>query len=212
MSGRKFTIGLAVSAALVALSASFGAASAGEVSASDILNALKPKGATRSLSGPSVAAKTLSAEDQKFLDSIRTKRTRSLSGPERERVTSLAKDKQSIDLEITFDYNSANISRKAVGQVTELGKALSDPSMKGSVFLVGGHTDAKGGDDYNQALSEKRADAIKRYLSEKFGISAENLVTVGYGKTQLKNTANPTAEENRRVQVVNMEASKEARN
>jgi outer membrane protein OmpA-like peptidoglycan-associated protein len=213
MSGRKFRIGLAVSAALIALSASLGAASAGEVSASDILNALKPKGATRSLSGPSTAAaKTLSAEDQKFLDSIRTKRTRSLSGAERDRVTSIAQTKQSIDLEITFDYNSANIGRKAMGQVTELGKALSDPSMKGSVFLVGGHTDAKGGDDYNQSLSEKRADAIKRYLSEKFGIPAENLVTVGYGKTQLKNTANPTAEENRRVQVVNMEASKEARN
>jgi len=209
MSARKFTIGLA--AAAVALAATIGSASAGEVSASEILNALKPKGATRSLSG-APAARAINAEDQKFLDSIRTKRTRSLSAGERDRVTSLAKDKQSIDLEITFDYNSAVISRKALSQVEQLGKALSDPSMKGSVFLVGGHTDAKGGDDYNQSLSEKRADAIKRFLSERFGIAAENLVTVGYGKTQLKNTADPTAEENRRVQVVNMEASKEARN
>ncbi len=210
MSARKFTIGLA--AAAVALAATIGSASAGEVSASEILNALKPKGATRSLSGPAPTAKVLNTEDQKFLDSIRTKRTRSLSAGERDRVTALAKDKQSIDLEITFDYNSAVISARAAKQVQELGKALSDPSMKGSVFLVGGHTDAKGGDDYNQSLSEKRADAIKRYLAERFGISAENLVTVGYGKTQLKNTANPLADENRRVQVVNMEASKEARN
>ena len=77
----------------------------------------------------------------------------------------------------------------------ELGKALSDPELKGSVFLVGGHTDAKGGDDYNQGLSERRAEAIKNYLTEKFGLQAENLVTVGYGKTQLKNTDNPTARE-----------------
>jgi hypothetical protein len=38
------------------------------------------------------------------------------------------------------------------------------------------------------------------------------MVTVGYGKTQLKNSDNPLAEENRRVQVVNMESSREARN
>jgi outer membrane protein OmpA-like peptidoglycan-associated protein len=215
MSGRqvKFRLGLAVSAALFALAATIGPISAFEQkSADEILNALKPKGATRSLSGPSTSTKALSAEDQKFLDTIRTKRTRSLSGPERERVASIAESKQSIDLDITFDYNSATISRKAMGQVQELGKALSDPSMKGTVFVVGGHTDAKGGDDYNQSLSEKRADAIKRYLAEKFGISAENLVTVGYGKTKLKNPANPLADENRRVQVVNMDASKEARN
>jgi hypothetical protein len=36
-------------------------------------------------------------------------------------------------------------------------------------------------------------------------------VTAGYGKTQLKNSSNPFADENRRVQVVNMETSKEAR-
>jgi outer membrane protein OmpA-like peptidoglycan-associated protein len=80
------------------------------------------------------------------------------------------------------------------------------------VFLVAGHTDGKGTDQYNQILSERRAENIKQYLMQKFGIAGDNLVAVGYGKTQLKNTANPQADENRRVQVVNMEASKEARN
>ena len=76
--------------------------------------------------------------------------------------------------------------------------------VAGSVFLVAGHTDGKGGDEYNQGLSERRAEAIKRYLVRKFGLAAENLVTAGYGKTQLKNSGNPFADENRRVQVVNM--------
>jgi outer membrane protein OmpA-like peptidoglycan-associated protein len=210
----KFRVGLAVSAALLVLSAGIGSIAAAEQKTADqILNALKPKGATRSLSaGTTQTAKSISAEDQRFLDSLRTKRTRSLSAGDRERVASLAKDQPSIDLEITFDYNSANISRKAQGAVAELGKALSNPTLKGGVFLVAGHTDAKGGDEYNQALSEKRADAIKRHLTEKFGIAAENLVTVGYGKTQLKNQGNPLSEENRRVQVVNMEGTREARN
>ena len=58
-------------------------------------------------------------------------------------------------------------------------------------------------DTYNQGLSERRAEAVKRFLAEKYGIDASNLVTVGYGKTQLKNPAGPFASENRRVQVIN---------
>ncbi len=73
------------------------------------------------------------------------------------------------------------------------------------LFIVAGHTDAAGSDAYNQELSERRADAIKRYLVEKAGIPAANLVTVGYGRTKLKDSANPLSEVNRRVQVANTE-------
>ena len=78
-------------------------------------------------------------------------------------------------------------------------------SLKGSTFVVAGHTDAAGGEAYNQDLSERRADSIKRYLVDKYGIAATDLVTVGYGKSKLKDPAQPMAEVNRRVQVVNME-------
>jgi outer membrane protein OmpA-like peptidoglycan-associated protein len=71
--------------------------------------------------------------------------------------------------------------------------------------VVAGHTDAAGGEGYNQDLSERRADSIKRYLVEKYSISATDLVTVGYGKSKLKDPNQPMAEVNRRVQVVNME-------
>jgi len=89
--------------------------------------------------------------------------------------------------------------------VQELGKALSNPNLKGSTFVVAGHTDAIGGDAFNQDLSERRADTIKRYLIDKYGITGSDLVTVGYGKTKLKDTANPADPINRRVQVVNMD-------
>jgi outer membrane protein OmpA-like peptidoglycan-associated protein len=186
-------------------------AAAEEKSADQILNALKPKAVTRSLTGGAPVRKT-SPEDQRFVDSLRGKTTRSLSGGDRDRVAAIAKEKPSIDLEINFQYNSAAITGKAVAAVAELGKALSNPDLKGGVFLVAGHTDAKGADQYNQILSERRAEAIRQYLMQKYGIAGDNLVAVGYGKTQLKNTANPLADENRRVQVVNMEASKEAKN
>ncbi len=99
----------------------------------------------------------------------------------------IAKSRPSIDLEINFDYNSANIGSKATPQVTALGQALTSSELKGRTFILAGHTDAKGGDSYNQALSERRADAVKRFLSQKYGIEVTHLVTVGYGKTQLKN-------------------------
>ena len=76
--------------------------------------------------------------------------------------------------------------------------------MKGSTFVVAGHTDAVGSDPYNQDLSERRADSVKRYLVEKYGIPGADLVTVGYGETKLKDPKNPISEVNRRVQVVNM--------
>ena len=55
--------------------------------------------------------------------------------------------------------------------VQELGKALSNSSLKGSTFVVAGHTDAIGGESYNQDLSERRADTIKKYLTEKYGLT-----------------------------------------
>jgi outer membrane protein OmpA-like peptidoglycan-associated protein len=89
--------------------------------------------------------------------------------------------------------------------VQELGKALSNPSLKGSTFVVAGHTDAAGTETYNQDLSERRADTIKKYLSEKYGIAGSNLVTVGYGESKPKDANAPMDPTNRRVQVVNMD-------
>src|SRR4029079_5124498 len=110
---------------------------------------------------------------------------------ERQEIAELAATKPKIDLEIQFDYNSADISKTSVTAVQELGKALSDASLTGSTFVLAGHTDAIGGEAYNQDLSERRADTIKKYLTEQYGIAGSNLVTVGYGKTQRKDAQAP---------------------
>lgn len=200
-------------AAGIAMSMSAGSAGAADNATEEqILRALTPKRLTRSLSAPSAADQAKAAQQQQFVNTIKNRATRSLSTGEREQIAEIAKEKPNIDLEITFDYNSANISQKALPAVTALGKALTNPDLKGTTFVLAGHTDAAGGDTYNQDLSERRADSIKKYLMEKFGIAAADLVTVGYGKTKLKNPGSPTAEENRRVQVVNMANSKVAGN
>jgi outer membrane protein OmpA-like peptidoglycan-associated protein len=124
---------------------------------------------------------------------------------EREEIAQIAATKPKIDLEIQFDYNSADISKTSMSAVQELGKALSNSDLKGSTFVVAGHTDAIGSEGYNQDLSERRADTIKRYLSEKYGINGADLVTVGYGETKPKDANAPMDPTNRRVQVVNMD-------
>src|SRR6185369_4260421 len=48
---------------------------------------------------------------------------------------------------------------------------------------IQGHTDSKGSDKYNQALSERRANSVKAYLVSQ-GISASRITTIGYGESQ----------------------------
>src|SRR5271154_1999859 len=151
------------------------------VTEDQIVRALAPpkKPLTRGLSiGPDTTVDpAVTAAETKFVSTIRGRTTRSLSNTEREEIATIAKDKPNIDLEITFDYNSADISQKSMPAVQALGRALTNPDLKGSTFVVAGHTDAAGSEGYNQDLSERRADAIKRYLTDKYGIVGSDLVT-----------------------------------
>ena len=205
MSGKYLTAIVAVGAALsFGIGATF---AADEVTEDQILKALTPskKPLTRGLSAGPQADPAATAAETKFVTTIRGRTTRSLSQTEREEIATIVKDKPNIDLEINFDYNSADISSKSLPSVQALGRALSNAELKGSTFVVAGHTDAAGGEAYNQELSERRAESIKKYLVDKYGINGTDLVTVGYGKSKLKDPSQPMAEVNRRVQVVNME-------
>jgi len=175
------------------------------VSSDQILNALQPKQLTRGMSAGPQADPTVKAKEISFIKTLRNRKTRSLSLGEREEILAITSDKPKIDLDIQFDYNSDKITTTSMPSVQALGKALSDANLKGSTFVVAGHTDAIGGEAYNQDLSERRADTIKRYLTEKYGITGTDLVTVGYGKTKPKDPNAPMDPINRRVQVVNMD-------
>jgi outer membrane protein OmpA-like peptidoglycan-associated protein len=208
---KTFTAIVSVAALGAAISFSAGTALAQDknVTEDQIVRALAPekKPLTRGLStGPQTAVDpAVAAAEGNFVQKIRGRSTRSLSSAEREEIAAIVKDKPKIDLEINFDYNSADISAKSLPSVQALGRALSNAELKGSTFVVAGHTDAAGGEAYNQELSERRAESIKRYLVDKYSITGTDLVTVGYGESKLKDPNQPMAETNRRVQVVNME-------
>lgn len=182
--------------------AGYGPALAAEqLTEEQIINALTPA-KTRSLT--LTPADNAATRETPLLDSVRNRPAHSLTPGEREQIAALAAARPSIDIEINFDFRSAKISRTATTAVDTLGKALSNPDLKGSTFVLAGHTDGKGSSSYNQELSEKRVDTVKHYLVTHFKLPSASLVAVGYGKTKLKNESDPFGRENRRVQVVNM--------
>jgi outer membrane protein OmpA-like peptidoglycan-associated protein len=175
-----------------------------QLSSEQIFKALAGKPVTRSLSLGDRPAQN--QDDSVFVESLRHHGNRSLSLADRNHVAAIVRDRPAVDLEIYFDYNSARISAQAIPQLNSLGTTLAAPEFKESVILIGGHTDSKGSDSYNQVLSERRAESVKRYLVEKFHLAAANLVTAGYGKQDPKNAADPYGAENRRVQIGNLNA------
>lgn len=71
-------------------------------------------------------------------------------------------------------------------------------------FLLTGHTDKIGSDEYNIGLSKRRAAAVKKYLIEKFGIAAHLMTPRGYGESRPVDTNDTEAgrQRNRRVEVI----------
>ena len=104
---------------------------------------------------------------------------------------------------LLFDFDSDVVKTTARHNLDALASSL-DKYGKSELLIVG-HTDAVGRDAYNQDLSERRAEAVKRELVKLFNLPDNTLIAVGYGKSKLKNKADPLAAENRRVQIVNTE-------
>lgn len=115
-----------------------------------------------------------------------------------------------IDLEVYFDFGQSQITTEGAKTLRLLGQALSDPRFAGARFVIAGHTDAKGPAAFNLALSQARAEAVRRWLIANFRLPPQSLIARGFGSTQLKDPANPEGDQNRRVQVINWTAQSKA--
>ena len=135
------------------------------------------------------------------LRSVRKKRGLNLQ--ERGELYAATRYMPQLDLEIFFAFDSAVVQPEAAVKLDKLGEVLIKPEFNGNTIVINGHTDRKGTADYNLTLSERRALAVAKYLVEKFELDSDKLMATGYGFTHLKNSADPFASENRRVQIVN---------
>lgn len=83
------------------------------------------------------------------------------------------------DSDVLFDVNSAVIDSS--GRVTLEDVALVLDEYPKTAVVVQGHTDSTGGEEHNQALSERRAGAVRSYLVGR-GVDPDRLAAVGYGE------------------------------
>lgn len=110
--------------------------------------------------------------------------------------------KPSLSLLIQFDFDSARLRDESRPALDNLARALRSEELKTSKFAIEGHTDAKGRPDYNQRLSQQRAETILKYMVMQ-GVQPERMTAMGKGSSEPANAADPLAAENRRVRIVN---------
>ena len=102
-----------------------------------------------------------------------------------------------------FVKGKADLSESAKFVLHDLAKIMQkNPEIR---LRLEGHTSAEGEAEFNQKLSEARAQAAVTFLVEHEGIDASRLEAVGKGSTELKNTADPMASENRRTEFIVLE-------
>ena len=99
-----------------------------------------------------------------------------------------------------FDFDKSVLKHEGKAKLDELTGKLKDITLE--VIIAVGHTDSVGSDAYNQALSVKRADAVKAYLTEK-GIEKNRVYTEGKGEKQpvADNKTGEGRAKNRRVEI-----------
>jgi OOP family OmpA-OmpF porin len=107
----------------------------------------------------------------------------------------------SISMQIQFAFNSDRIDGTSATTMSNLATALSSDELKGRMFQVIGHTDGIGSAAYNMHLSMMRAASVKRFLVD-HGVAGNRLSASGKGASDLLNLADPTAGENRRVEII----------
>ena len=100
----------------------------------------------------------------------------------------------------SFKVGSAELPELLKKQLDVFAEVLRSKKGTSRQIRVVGHADASGTPEVNQALSVKRAEAVKAYLVEK-GADASMLTVVGQGSSDPVNPANPLAPENRRVEI-----------
>lgn len=100
---------------------------------------------------------------------------------------------------IQFEFGSDRLTEQSRNVLDVFASAIMSPSLQSMKFVIEGHTDGVGSDQYNLDLSRKRATAVMRYLTSTRGIPAKRLSARGKGKRELANPDEPASAENRRV-------------
>lgn len=121
------------------------------------------------------------------------------------------KETVSVELEVLFDTDRSEVKPAYFEEIKNVAEFMK--LFPATNVTIEGHTDSRGNDDYNQALSQRRADAVRQVLIDEHGIDADRVKAIGYGESQPR-ASNETADglqQNRRViAVIKTEVEKSA--
>jgi outer membrane protein OmpA-like peptidoglycan-associated protein len=106
---------------------------------------------------------------------------------------------EALSIPIRFEFDSSEVVPVARRQLDAIAEGIRRlPASR--LVAIEGHTDAIGTDEYNLALSLRRATAVKNYLVRAHGVDPVRLKEVGFGRQRPLAGTRPEAAENRRVQ------------
>ncbi|WP_352619644.1 MULTISPECIES: OmpA family protein [unclassified Mesorhizobium] len=108
-------------------------------------------------------------------------------------------DKSSLDMLINFGLDSAELDATARAELAEFAKALKDNRLSSFHFVVEGYTDASGPANYNERLSQRRAQSVTSFLTAS-GVEAARINSIGLGEAHPR-SPNPYDAVNRRVEM-----------
>jgi|GEM_PF-5690421 len=83
---------------------------------------------------------------------------------------------------VTFEFNKAVLTPFAKEELDILGGALIEPELENVFIKLGGHTDERGSQRYNQALSNRRVQSVRNYFIETHNVDSSRIFAYGYGK------------------------------
>jgi len=113
---------------------------------------------------------------------------------------------------LTFDSGASDIKQASLDLLGKVEKAID--VFPRSELIIEGHTDSFGGDDFNQTLSQQRAESVQQYMVNAMRIPTYRLIATGYGETRpvASNETESGRARNRRIDIVirpNLEAAED---
>lgn len=103
-----------------------------------------------------------------------------------------------------FAFNSASLPASAQREIDGFLSDLKGDAGEGAMFVVAGHTDSMGSEEYNYELGKRRADAVSRYLITQKKLDPMRVIPVSYGESNpTSDNSSPQARaKNRRVEIL----------
>lgn len=148
---------------------------------------------------PVATADGSNAADRARADSIAAAERARREAEERDRAAGIARVREALADIVYFDYDSDELTSEAEAKLrTKAAILRANPTLE---IRVDGHADERGSTEYNLALSQRRAETVRDFLTG-YGIAASRITTIPYGeeRPRVEGTGEAVWAQNRRAE------------